>query len=88
MTHSKTISVPVLLTLLLLVTGCARIQTVYKTSTIYRNPPQFLLADCPAPEYSGTDWLDVAEYAKAVQVMLDLCNGDKGMLRDWVDQHE
>jgi hypothetical protein len=76
------------LTLLLLVTGCARTQTVYKTNTAYRNPPAFLLADCPVPEYTGTDWQDVAEYAKAVQVMLDLCNGDKAMLREWVSQHE
>ncbi len=76
------------LTLLLLATGCARTQTVYKTTTVYRNPPAFLLADCPVPEYTGTEWKHVAEYAKAVQVMLDLCNGDKDMLREWVSEHE
>lgn len=76
------------LTLLLLVTGCVKTQTVYKTSTVYRNPPAFLLAACPVPEYTGTEWADVAEYAKQVQVMLDLCNGDKAMLREWVSEHE
>lgn len=88
MKHYKTMSVLALPTLLLLLTGCASTQTIYKTNTIYRNPPAFLLADCPVPDYKGTDWQDVAEYAKEVQVMLDLCNGDKGMLREWVADHE
>nr|WP_257535451.1 hypothetical protein [Marinobacter adhaerens] len=40
------------------------------------------------PDYRGTDWQDVAEYAKEVQAMLDLCNGDKDMLREWVTEHD
>lgn len=88
MKHSKIMNVLALLTLLLLATGCGSTQTVYKTNTVYRNPPAFLLADCPVPDYRGTDWQDVAEYAKEVQAMLDLCNGDKDMLREWVTEHD
>jgi len=88
MQHSKTIGVLASLILLLLATGCARTQTVYKTNTIYRNPPAFLLADCPVPEYTGTEWAHVAEYAGQIQAILGLCNGDKAMLREWVAEHE
>lgn len=76
------------LTLPLLVTGCASTQTVYKTTTVYRNPPAFLLADCPAPEYTGTEWQHVAEYAGKLQSMLGVCNSDKATLREWVTEHE
>lgn len=86
MTHYKIMSVLALLTLLQLVTGCASTQTVYKTNTIYRNPPAYLLADCPAPEYTGTQWGDVAAYAGEVQTMLDICNTDKELLREWVSE--
>lgn len=88
MTHWKQIAVLVSLTLLLLVTGCARTQTVYKTNTIYRNPPAYLLADCPVPEYTGTQWGDVADYAGEVLTMLSICNTDKELLREWVSTHE
>lgn len=88
MMRLKQIAVLVSLTLLLLVTGCASTQTVYKTNTIYRNPPAFLLADCPAPAYNGTTWADVADHASQLQSILDLCNSDKAMLREWVTEHE
>jgi hypothetical protein len=88
MTHSKAINVLASLTLLLLVTGCASPQTIYKTSTVYLHPPAFLLSECPVPEYTGTEWVHVAEYAGKLQSMLSLCNDDKGLLREWVTEHE
>ena len=88
MTHWKQIAVLVSLIPLLSVTGCASTQTVYKTNTIYRNPPAFLLADCPVPEYTGTQWGDVVAYAGEVQTMLSICNTDKELLREWVGTHD
>jgi uncharacterized lipoprotein YajG len=83
MTHYKTMNVLALLTLPLLVTGCAKTQTVYKTNTVYLTPPAFLLTDCTAPEYTGTTWTDVADHALQLKAELSLCNWDKRQLREW-----
>jgi len=76
------------LTLLLLVTGCASPQTIYKTNTVYLHPPAFLLAECPVPEYIGTEWAHVAEYAGQLKSALRVCNGDKVLLREWATEDE
>lgn len=68
----------------LLATGCASTRTIYKTNTVYRNPPAFLLSPNPVPEYTGTVWADVADYAVVLQVELRMCNWDKAQAREWV----
>ena len=76
------------LTLSLLATGCASTQTITKTETVYRYPPEILTQPCPAPEYTGSTWGDLAHYTVRLKGAVDLCNEDKRLIREWVAEHE
>lgn len=47
-------------------------------------PPPALLVPCPTPEWDGTTYRDVVDYALRLRSALDGCNGDKAKLRDYV----
>ncbi len=49
-------------------------------------PPAFLMEETPEPELSGTKVKDLVDWSVALRAALRAANGDKKILRDWVDE--
>ncbi|WP_417518753.1 hypothetical protein [Marinobacter sp.] len=39
------------------------------------------------PEYTGKRWADLADHALQLDSLLQQCNGDKALIRQWADHH-
>lgn len=73
------------LILVLSLTACstmAPVDPITKTETEYIFPPSSLLAPCPVPEYTGSEWQHVADYAVLLKGKLEQCNKDKAAMRE------
>lgn len=53
------------------------------TKTEYRYPPTVLTEPTPVPDYMGTTWADVGDYALTVKGALLECNADKQSIIEW-----
>ena len=77
----------ILAILMLLLTACAASPPpVIQTKTVYRYPPATLMAPTDNPEYTGTTWGEVGDYAVLIRSLLMQCNADKAAIRDWSHQ--
>lgn len=71
---------------MLLLTACA--QPVIQKETEYVYPPSPLVQPCPAPDYQGETWGELAEYTVEIKAKLEQCDSDKAALREWANRSD
>ena len=76
-----------LIILLPFLSSCAS-EPLIEYRTEYLMPPELLMRPCPVPEYTGSQWVDVARYAALVRVRLAQCDKDKAGMREWAEQSD
>lgn len=71
--------------MVMLLTGCSQARTsvsISATKYIYQKPPLPLVEDCTYESYTGTVWNDLAEYAKGLQLEIELCQLKNNKLKE------
>ncbi|WWT38906.1 Rz1-like spanin [Enterobacteria phage PRDrose] len=58
--------------------------TAPKIETVYLEPPQALLADCPAPVYPFVTWRDLVEAYAKEKAARETCGLQIQELRRWI----